>query len=64
MKESVKETFLKFYDFAVLCVSILAAIGGTAYLFYDKHYLFGATNIILVAMACPFIVKRAKDLLS
>lgn len=63
MKESVKETLTKFYDFGVLCVSILASIGGTAYLFYDKHYLFGVTNLLLVAMACPFIIKRVKDIL-
>ncbi len=64
MKEQLKETLVKFYDFAVLCVAILATIGGSAYLFYDKHYLFGVTNLLLVAMACPYIVKRAKDLLA
>lgn len=54
---------IKIYDFAVLCVAVLAAVGGTAYLFYDHHALFGVTNIALVAMAVPYIVKRAKDIL-
>ena len=47
----------KIYDFVVIFVFILAAIGGTAYLFYFKQYLFGVTNIALVAMAVPYMIS-------
>lgn len=53
----------KLYDFAVFCVSVLAAVGGTAYLFYDNHPLFGVANLALVAMAVPYVVKRVKDIM-
>ena len=56
------ETLKKIYAFAVACVSVLGAIGGTAYLFYDRHILFGVTNLCLVAMACPYIYKVVKQL--
>ena len=46
----------------VICVFVLAAIGGTSYLFYFKQYLFGATNLALVAMAVPYIISRIKDI--
>ena len=52
----------KIYDFVVIFVFILAAIGGTAYLFYFKQYLFGVTNIALVAMAVPYLISRIKDI--
>lgn len=57
------KNWTKFYDFAVIVVAVFAAIGGTAYLFYDHHALFGVTNICLVAMAIPYVRKRAKDLM-
>lgn len=50
----------KFYAFAVLCVAVLAALGGTAYLFYEGHVLFGITNLLLAAMAAPYVVKEIK----
>ena len=56
------ENFKKIYDFLAICVFILAAIGGTAYLFYYKQYLFGVTNLALVAMATPYIIRRIKDI--
>ena len=52
----------KIYDFLVIIVFVLAAIGGTAYLFYFKQYLFGLTNIALVAMAVPYLISRIKDI--
>ena len=52
----------KIYDFVVIIVFVLAAIGGTAYLFYFKQYLFGVTNIALVAMAVPYLISRIKDI--
>ena len=52
----------KIYDFLVIVVFVLAAIGGTAYLFYFKQYLFGVTNIALVAMAFPYLISRIKDI--
>ena len=52
----------KIYDFLVIIVFILASIGGTAYLFYFKQYLFGVTNIALVAMAVPYLISRIKDI--
>lgn len=56
------ENLKKFYDFVVICVFVLAAIGGTSYLFYFKQYLFGATNLALVAMAVPYLISRIKDI--
>ena len=52
----------KIYDFLVIIVFVLAAIGGTAYLFYFKQYLFGVTNIALVAMSVPYLISRIKDI--
>ena len=52
----------KIYDFLVIIVFVLAAIGGTAYLFYFKQYLFAVTNIALVAMAVPYLISRIKDI--
>ena len=56
------ENLKKIYDFAVICVFVLAAIGGTSYLLYFKQYLFGATNLALVAMAVPYLIGRIKDI--
>lgn len=56
------ENLKKIYDFLAICVFCLAAIGGTAYLFYYKQYLFGVTNLALVAMAIPYITRRIKDI--
>lgn len=53
----------KIFDFAILVVAILAVIGGTAFLFHDRHALFGVANICLAAMAFPFIRDIIKDLL-
>ena len=55
------ENLKKIYDFAVICVFVLAAIGGTSYLFYFNQYLFGVTNLALVAMAVPYLISRIKD---
>lgn len=52
------------FAFAVICVTILGAIGGTAYLFYDGHALFGVANICLTAMAFPFIKKVVKEFIA
>ena len=56
------ENLKKIYDFAVICVFVLAAIGGTSYLFYFKQCLFGVTNLALVAMAVPYLISRIKDI--
>ena len=56
------ENLKKIYDLAVICVFVLAAIGGTSYLFYFKQYLFGVTNLALVAMAVPYLISRIKDI--
>lgn len=56
------ETIRKFYCFAVACVAILGAIGGTAFLFYYHRILFGIVNIALAAMAAPYVVARVKEL--
>lgn len=57
------ETLRKILDFALLVCAVLAAIGGTAYLFFDGHNLFGVTNIVLVVLAYPSIKKAANELL-
>lgn len=44
--------------FFALCVALLAAIGGTVYLFVDCHAVFGVANLVLVALAWP----KAEDL--
>lgn len=54
----------KFYCFLVICAYVLATLGGTAYLFFDKHYLFGVVNIALAAMAAPYMVKQFKSLIN
>lgn len=56
------ETLKKIFDFILLCIFILAGIGGTAYLLHDGHTLFGITNIILVCMAIPFFKDIIKDI--
>ena len=56
------ENLKKIYNSLTICVFILAAIGGTAYLFYYKQCLFGVTNLALVAMAIPYIISRIKDI--
>lgn len=53
----------KIFDFAVICVAILSVVGGTAYLFYDHHILFGIANLCLAAMAFPYIRERVKEML-
>ena len=58
------ENLKKIYDFLAICVFIMAAIGGTAYLFYYKQCLFGVTNLALVAMATPYIIRTIKDIQS
>lgn len=58
------ENLKKIYNFLAICVFILAAIGGTAYLFYYKQCLFGVTNLALVAMAIPYIIRTIKDIQS
>lgn len=58
------KTLEKFYAFAVLCTAFLAAIGGTAYLFYDHHGLFGVTNILLCAMVFPYVKEKFQKLIS
>lgn len=58
------ENLKKIYNFLAICVFIMAAIGGTAYLFYYKQYLFGVTNLALVAMAIPYIISRIKNIQS
>ena len=56
------ENLKKIYDFLAVCVFILAAIGGTAYLFYYKQCLFAVTNLALAAMAVPYLISRIKDI--
>ena len=56
------KTLKKIYDFVVIFVFVFAAIAGTAYLFYSKKYLFGVSNITLVAMAVPYLISRIKDI--
>ena len=57
------ETIRKFYCFLCICAAVLAAIGGTAYLFYGHRILFGVLNLALSAMAVPYVVARVKELL-
>lgn len=56
------DTKKRLFALAVACAALLAVIGGTAYLFFDHHYLFGVTNILLSAMAMPYIVRTVKIL--
>ena len=58
------ENLKKIYDFLTICVFVLAAIGGTAYLFYYKQYLFWVPNLALVAMAIPYIISMIKNIQS
>lgn len=58
-----KAILKKLFDFAVICVAALAGIGATIYLFYFKQPLFGACNILLTAMAAPFVYNCVNDLM-
>lgn len=46
-----------------MCLYALAAIGGVAYLFYDKHLVFGVAAIAVTAMATPYLIERIKELM-
>ena len=63
-KEAIKEWAVKMFDFACLCLYALAAIGGVAYLFFDHHGIFGVAALAVCGMALPYIIKKAKDLIS
>lgn len=62
--ENLKLFAKKLYSFLVVCAYVLATLGGTAYLFFDKHYLFGVVNLLLAAMAAPYMVKQFKSLIN
>lgn len=51
------------YCFICVCVYALAAIGGIAYLFYDKHLVFAIAAIAVTAMATPYLIERIKELM-
>ena len=53
--ETFKKALRSLFCFAVLCISVLAAIGGTLYLFYFGKPLFGIANIFLTIFAMPCI---------
>ena len=57
------ETLRKFFCFAVACVAILGAIGGTAYLFYYHQPVMAIATLCLAAMAAPYVIARVKELL-
>lgn len=59
-----KEIMRKFYCFFCVCIYALAAIGGVAYLFYDRHAVFGVAAIAVTAMATPYLIERIKELMS
>ena len=54
----------KLYCFICVCLYALAAIGGVAYLFYDKHGVFAVAGIATTAMATPYLIERIKELMS
>ena len=58
-----KEILRQMYCFVCMCLYALAAIGGIAYLFYDKHLVFGVAAIAVTAMATPYLVERIKELM-
>ena len=43
------------FALAVLVAWVFAAVGGTLYLCYDGHAIFGIANIAVVAMAAPYV---------
>jgi hypothetical protein len=59
-----RKTLRKIYCFFCICVYALAAIGGIAYLFYDKHGVFAVAAIGATAMATPYLIERIKELMS
>ena len=59
----VKEQMRNIGCFVTLCLAFLSIIGGTAYLFYDKHILFGITNLFLSGCAMPLLIKAFKRLI-
>ena len=57
------ETLRKFYCFICAFVAIMAAIGGTAYLFYYRQPVMAVAVMCLAAMAAPYVIARVKELL-
>lgn len=57
------ETIRKIYCFFCIIVAVLAAIGGTAYLFYYHQPVMAVAVLCLAAMAAPYVVARVKELL-
>lgn len=57
-----KDILEKVYDMLVILMYALAAIGGVAYLFVDRHYVFSFAAIATTAMATPYLIKRIKHL--
>lgn len=53
----------KIFDFGVVCVYILALVGGTAYLLVGHNYLFAVANVLLAAMAFPYAKEKVYDLM-
>lgn len=58
-----REMLRQMYCFICVCVYALAAIGGIAYLFYDKHLVFAVAAIAVTAMATPYLIERIKELM-
>lgn len=58
------ETIKKIVYFLAAFAYVMAAIGGTAYLFYFGKPQFGMLNICLAAMAFPWVKKAVKELLN
>lgn len=57
------ETLRKIYCFIAAFVAALAAIGGTAYLFYYHQPVMAVAVLCLAAMAAPYVIARVKELL-
>jgi len=59
----MKQLAKKILSFLAICVYVLAGIGGTGYLFYYGHPVFGVANIGLLAMAYPMFKKAISTII-
>lgn len=57
MSDKMKERLFKVFEWVCLCAALFAI----AYLFYDRHIVFGLVLSFITASA--IVIKRYKDLL-
>lgn len=57
-----KSDLQKILAFFVMCLSFMEAVGATAYLVFDKHYLFAVLNVMMCVLAFPKVKEIVSEL--